>query len=76
MKSTQVMPLGSISKDIIQRWTYPYVSDLKFCGNRAAKLERQGILMHCCLMVAQNYWTGNCLSKLSSKLLPNGNLLS
>lgn len=32
-----------ISKDIIQRWTYPYVPDVKFCGNRATKLERQGM---------------------------------
>lgn len=32
-----------VSKDIIQRWTYPYVPDVKFCGNRATKLERQGM---------------------------------
>ncbi|KAH9680328.1 eIF-2B GDP-GTP exchange factor subunit epsilon [Citrus sinensis] len=32
-----------VSKDIIQRWTYPYVPDVKFCGNRATKLERRGI---------------------------------
>lgn len=33
----------TISKDIIQRWTYPYVPDINFCGNRASKLERQGM---------------------------------
>lgn len=32
-----------VSKDIIQRWTYPYVPDVKFCGNRATKLERRGM---------------------------------
>lgn len=32
-----------VSKDIIQRWTYPYVPDVKFCGNRATKLERHGM---------------------------------
>ncbi|XP_050274737.1 uncharacterized protein LOC126717257 [Quercus robur] len=34
---------GSISKDIIQRWTYPFVPDVKFFGNSAIKLERQGM---------------------------------
>ncbi|GLT59688.1 hypothetical protein SLA2020_324940 [Shorea laevis] len=33
----------AISKDIIQRWTYPYVPDVKFCGNLGTKLERQGM---------------------------------
>ncbi|GKV07540.1 hypothetical protein SLEP1_g19300 [Rubroshorea leprosula] len=33
----------AISKDIIQRWTYPYVPDVKFCGNPGTKLERQGM---------------------------------
>ncbi|KAF3968848.1 hypothetical protein ACB098_03G050900 [Castanea mollissima] len=33
----------SISKDIIQRWTYPFVPDVKFFGNSATKLERQGM---------------------------------
>ncbi|KAB1212650.1 putative translation initiation factor eIF-2B subunit epsilon [Morella rubra] len=33
----------AISKDIIQRWTYPFVPDVKFCGNSATKLERQGM---------------------------------
>ncbi|KAF5739513.1 translation initiation factor eIF-2B subunit epsilon-like isoform X4 [Tripterygium wilfordii] len=33
----------TISKDIIQRWTYPYVPDVIFSGNDAAKLERQGM---------------------------------
>lgn len=32
-----------VSKDIIQRWTYPYVPDVKFSGSRGAKLERQGM---------------------------------
>ncbi|XP_040999622.1 translation initiation factor eIF-2B subunit epsilon isoform X2 [Juglans microcarpa x Juglans regia] len=33
----------TISKDIIQRWTYPFVPDVKFGGNSATKLERQGM---------------------------------
>ncbi|XP_034709636.1 translation initiation factor eIF-2B subunit epsilon [Vitis riparia] len=33
----------TISKDIIQRWTYPLVPDVQFLGNYAAKLERQGM---------------------------------
>ncbi|XP_059435713.1 uncharacterized protein LOC132168709 isoform X1 [Corylus avellana] len=33
----------TISKDIIQRWTYPFVPDVKFFGNSATKLERQGM---------------------------------
>ncbi|CAA0381076.1 W2 domain [Arabidopsis thaliana x Arabidopsis arenosa] len=32
-----------VSKDIIQRRTFPYVPDMKFSGNRTLKLERQGI---------------------------------
>lgn len=31
----------SISKDIIQRWTYPLVPDIQFSRNSATKLERQ-----------------------------------
>ncbi|XVE62609.1 hypothetical protein DITRI_Ditri06bG0131800 [Diplodiscus trichospermus] len=31
----------TISKDIIQRWTYPFVPDI-LCGNSALKVERQG----------------------------------
>ena len=33
----------TISKDIIQRWTYPLVPDIMFCGHSATKLERQGM---------------------------------
>ncbi|XP_022999250.1 translation initiation factor eIF-2B subunit epsilon-like isoform X2 [Cucurbita maxima] len=33
----------TVSKDIIQRWTYPLVPDVKFFGNSAYKLERQGM---------------------------------
>ncbi|KAM3218977.1 translation initiation factor eIF-2B subunit epsilon [Capsicum annuum] len=33
----------TISKDIIQRWTYPLVPDVHFFGNSATKLERQGM---------------------------------
>uniref|UniRef100_A0A7N0TQL7 Translation initiation factor eIF2B subunit epsilon n=1 Tax=Kalanchoe fedtschenkoi TaxID=63787 RepID=A0A7N0TQL7_KALFE len=33
----------TISKDIIQRWTYPFVPDVKFFGNSAVKLDRQGM---------------------------------
>ncbi|VVA94850.1 unnamed protein product [Arabis nemorensis] len=33
----------TVSKDIIQRWTYPYVPDINFSGNRPLKLGRQGI---------------------------------
>ncbi|KVH99637.1 translation initiation factor eIF-2B subunit epsilon isoform X1 [Cynara cardunculus var. scolymus] len=33
----------SISKDIIQRWTYPLVPDVQFSINSAARLERHGI---------------------------------
>ncbi|KAL7239292.1 hypothetical protein ACSBR2_005237 [Camellia fascicularis] len=33
----------TVSKDIIQRWTYPFVPDVQFFGNNAAKLERQGM---------------------------------
>ncbi|KAK6119803.1 hypothetical protein DH2020_046452 [Rehmannia glutinosa] len=32
----------TISKDIIQRWTYPLVPDVQFFGNYVTKLERQG----------------------------------
>ncbi|XVE90136.1 hypothetical protein DITRI_Ditri20bG0053900 [Diplodiscus trichospermus] len=31
----------TISKDIIQRWTYPFVPDI-LCGSSAIKVERQG----------------------------------
>ncbi|KAH7529362.1 hypothetical protein FEM48_Zijuj05G0176200 [Ziziphus jujuba var. spinosa] len=30
----------TVSKDIIQRWTYPLVPDVKFFGNSSVKLER------------------------------------
>ncbi|KAJ7973419.1 Translation initiation factor eIF-2B subunit epsilon [Quillaja saponaria] len=33
----------TVSKDIIHRWTYPLVPDVKFFGNSATKLERQGM---------------------------------
>uniref|UniRef100_A0A1J3HTX4 Translation initiation factor eIF2B subunit epsilon n=1 Tax=Noccaea caerulescens TaxID=107243 RepID=A0A1J3HTX4_NOCCA len=33
----------TVSKDIIQRWTFPYVPDINFSGNRPLKLGRQGI---------------------------------
>lgn len=33
----------AISKDIIQRWTYPLVPDVQFFRNSATKLERQGM---------------------------------
>lgn len=33
----------TVSKDIIQRWTYPLVPDVKFFGNSTYKLERQGM---------------------------------
>lgn len=33
----------TISKDIIQRWTYPLVPDVQFFRNSATKLERQGM---------------------------------
>ncbi|CAA2978766.1 translation initiation factor eIF-2B subunit epsilon [Olea europaea subsp. europaea] len=33
----------TISKDIIQRWTYPLVPDVQFFGNCASKLERRGM---------------------------------
>ncbi|XAR52501.1 hypothetical protein NMG60_11020619 [Bertholletia excelsa] len=33
----------TISKDIIQRWTYPFVPDVQFFGYSAIKLERQGM---------------------------------
>ncbi|KAJ4849694.1 hypothetical protein Tsubulata_006720 [Turnera subulata] len=33
----------TVSKDIIQRWTYPFVPDVKFFGNYATKLEREGM---------------------------------
>lgn len=32
----------TISKDIIQRWTYPLVPDVQFLQNSLTKLERQG----------------------------------
>ncbi|XP_011099797.1 translation initiation factor eIF-2B subunit epsilon [Sesamum indicum] len=32
----------AVSKDIIQRWTYPLVPDVQFFGNCVTKLERQG----------------------------------
>ncbi|CAN0920557.1 Probable translation initiation factor eIF-2B subunit epsilon [Linum grandiflorum] len=35
----------TISKDIIQRWTYPFVPDVNFSGNRTAKHERRGIYL-------------------------------
>ncbi|KAA8536938.1 hypothetical protein F0562_029416 [Nyssa sinensis] len=33
----------TISKDIIQRWTYPLVPDVPFFGNCTTKLRRQGM---------------------------------
>lgn len=33
----------TVSKDIIQRWTYPLVPDVLFLSNSVTKLERQGI---------------------------------
>ncbi|KAK9292183.1 hypothetical protein L1049_020143 [Liquidambar formosana] len=33
----------TISKDIIQRWTYPLVPDVKCFGNCTTKLDRQGM---------------------------------
>lgn len=33
----------TVSKDIIQRWTYPLVPDVTFFGNSSIKLERQGM---------------------------------
>ncbi|CAA0816841.1 Trimeric LpxA-like enzyme [Striga hermonthica] len=33
----------TISKDIIQRWTYPLVPDVQFFGNCVTRLERQGV---------------------------------
>ncbi|KAI5676430.1 hypothetical protein M9H77_07380 [Catharanthus roseus] len=33
----------TVSKDIIQRWTYPLVPDVQFFGNSSAKLERCGM---------------------------------
>ena len=33
----------TVSKDIIQRWTYPYVPNIDFSGNRPVKLGRRGI---------------------------------
>ncbi|XP_057961800.1 uncharacterized protein LOC131153477 [Malania oleifera] len=33
----------TVSKDIIQRWTYPLVPDVQFFGNCATKLERQAM---------------------------------
>ncbi|KAL0740495.1 hypothetical protein Bca4012_082008 [Brassica carinata] len=37
----------TVSKDIIQRWTYPYVPDISFSGNRPLKLGRQGVYRAC-----------------------------
>ncbi|KAF3556836.1 hypothetical protein F2Q69_00017337 [Brassica cretica] len=37
----------TVSKDIIQRWTYPYVPDISFSGNRALKVGRQGVYKAC-----------------------------
>ncbi|XP_010439873.1 PREDICTED: translation initiation factor eIF-2B subunit epsilon-like [Camelina sativa] len=33
----------TVSKDIIQRWTYPYVPDISFSGNHPLKLGRRGM---------------------------------
>ncbi|EEF49732.1 eukaryotic translation initiation factor 2b, epsilon subunit, putative [Ricinus communis] len=33
----------TISKDIIQRWTYPFVPEVNFFGNCATKVERGGM---------------------------------
>lgn len=33
----------TISKDIIQRWTYPFVPDVMFSENSGTKLERHGM---------------------------------
>lgn len=33
----------TVSKDIIQRWTYPLVPDVQFFGNSTTKLERRGV---------------------------------
>ncbi|KAK4282850.1 hypothetical protein QN277_014177 [Acacia crassicarpa] len=34
---------GTVSKDIIHRWTYPLVPDVMFFGKSGTKLERQGM---------------------------------
>lgn len=33
----------TVSRDIIQRWTYPLVLDVMSFGKTAAKLQRQGM---------------------------------
>ncbi|KAK1435549.1 hypothetical protein QVD17_01315 [Tagetes erecta] len=33
----------SVSKDVIQRWTYPFVPDIQFSMNNSTNLERNGI---------------------------------
>jgi len=34
---------GTVSKDILQRWTYPLVPDVLSFGNSITKLGRQGM---------------------------------
>ncbi|CAN6843490.1 unnamed protein product [Brassica oleracea] len=44
-----------MGKDIIQRWTYPYVPDISFSGNRALKVGRQGVYKACDVVQSRCY---------------------
>ncbi|EPS57518.1 hypothetical protein M569_17299, partial [Genlisea aurea] len=48
----------TISKDIIQRWTYPFVPDIQFAASGTAKLERQGIYRASRTMISQSATIG------------------
>nr|VDD14914.1 unnamed protein product [Brassica oleracea] len=44
-----------MGKDIIQMWTYPYVPDISFSGNRALKVGRQGVYKACDVVQSRCY---------------------
>lgn len=48
----------TISKDILQRWTYPLVPDVQFSGNHSTKLERQGIYKASDIVLARSAQIG------------------
>ncbi|KAL6557126.1 hypothetical protein OROMI_017476 [Orobanche minor] len=59
----------TISKDIIQRWTYPLVPDVLSFGNCVTKLERQGVYRASATPVLKLNFTDVWLSR-SAKIAP------
>ncbi|KAM1994700.1 hypothetical protein ACFX16_010864 [Malus domestica] len=59
----------TVSKDIIQRWTYPLVPDVKFFGSSSIKLERQG--MYRASVIGSGTKIGNN-TKISNSVIGEG----